>query len=148
MREATGKNDGRMVSQYLQSTGLREGNPWCAAVIVWTFQEASKLCGVAMTFIRSALANGIYNWAMNTGRKAKQQQVQEGDLIVWKFSRSASGHIGRVRRKINNLWVINDEGNTASGTGNQRDGDGFYQRKRYLGQLGRMALRGYIGRAV
>ncbi len=38
--EATGNNDGPRVEAYLKSVGLSKGNPYCAAGIYWTGQQA------------------------------------------------------------------------------------------------------------
>jgi hypothetical protein len=34
-REATGKNDGKRVEEYLKSVNSSRGNPWCAAFVNW-----------------------------------------------------------------------------------------------------------------
>lgn len=40
VREATGKNDGKRVEEYLAITNLGKGYAWCAAFISWVFAEA------------------------------------------------------------------------------------------------------------
>lgn len=40
VREATGKNDGKRVEEYLALTNLGKGYAWCASFISWVFSEA------------------------------------------------------------------------------------------------------------
>src|SRR5690606_18906079 len=40
VREATGKNDGQRVEEYLAATQLGKGYAWCASFISWVFAEA------------------------------------------------------------------------------------------------------------
>lgn len=40
VREATGKNDGERVEEYLALTNLGKGYAWCASFISWVFSEA------------------------------------------------------------------------------------------------------------
>ena len=47
-QEATDNNDGEKVEEYLESTGLGKGNPWCGAFVNWCL-EASGIDGVKPT---------------------------------------------------------------------------------------------------
>ena len=40
VREASGKNDGKMVEAYLRYTGNKKGEPWCASFVSWVFGQA------------------------------------------------------------------------------------------------------------
>lgn len=40
VREATGKNDGQRVEEYLAATQLGKGYAWCASFVSWVFAEA------------------------------------------------------------------------------------------------------------
>ena len=40
VREATGRNDGLRVEEYLQYTGLGKGHEWCAAFVSWCYRQA------------------------------------------------------------------------------------------------------------
>lgn len=40
VRELTGNNDGKEVEMYLQSVGLKKGQPYCAAGVAWSFMQA------------------------------------------------------------------------------------------------------------
>ena len=40
VREATGRNDGARVEEYLRYTGLGRGHEWCAAFVSWCYGQA------------------------------------------------------------------------------------------------------------
>jgi len=40
VKEFTGHNDGTRVEQFLASCHLRKGDPWCAALVCWSFKQA------------------------------------------------------------------------------------------------------------
>ena len=52
VREATGRNDGKQVEQYLKSVGLGKGYAWCSAFVRWCFDK----CGVKTTINAMALS--------------------------------------------------------------------------------------------
>lgn len=148
--EKTGRNDGIEIKQILAAVGLPEGNPYCAAFVVFGFMEAVKYCKASLQKIPiavTALARGIWNGAKKNGRKSISNKPKIGDIIVWGFSNKPNGHTGRIVKTIY-LWRVKTvEGNTASGTkGNQRDGGGIYNRIRDIDDnLGSMDVLGIIG---
>ncbi|RZK54478.1 MAG: hypothetical protein EOO91_15845 [Pedobacter sp.] len=40
VREATGNNDGIQVEKYLNYTGNKKGEPWCASFVSWVYGQA------------------------------------------------------------------------------------------------------------
>ena len=40
VREATGRNDGSRVEEYLRYVGLKKGQPWCASFVCWALGKA------------------------------------------------------------------------------------------------------------
>ena len=52
VREATGKNDGKQVEQYLKAVKLNKGYAWCAAFVKWTFDH----CGIKTSINAMALS--------------------------------------------------------------------------------------------
>jgi hypothetical protein len=153
VREATGRNDGPQVEAYLRSVGLGKGNPWCMALHYWAFAQVSSKPPIR----RSGLVRAVWNDAVQRSRlegarvwisSATLDWTRDGDLIVWGFLTSTSGHIERQISRHSAGWVVTVAGNTSSGVaGSQRDGDGVYLRRRNTRHpLGRMVLMGAIGR--
>lgn len=141
VQEATGNNDGPEVEAYLRSVGLSKGNPWCAAFVVASLDAVRNT--EALPIARTGLANGIFADAARRGMPSQGYAL--GDLIIWKHAHSTAGHIGRIVQMRTNGFVSSLEGNTSSGTGDPREGNGVYVRRRNLRlPLGRMALRGAV----
>lgn len=150
--EATGNNDGKEIAAYLQSVGLQEGAPYCAAGQYYCFAEAQKQlfeyqCKFAEIPIKkTGLANGIFNDAKIRGVQAEYLPAID-DLLTWRKKDHWSGHIERIIAVDKGGWVITIGFNTSNGkTGSQREGNGVFYRKRniYL-PLSRLLIRGIIG---
>jgi hypothetical protein len=149
VREATGRNDGYMVRQYLFSTGLGSGHPWCQAVQYWALRSWAiklRMSPSRIPILRTASTQAAYDDARRRGVVTRVTKPHEGDLMVWRSFKGYTGHVGRIVARAKGGWVRTREGNTSSGTGNQRDGDGFYERYRNIyHRLSRMYVRGFIG---
>lgn len=148
--EKTGRNDGTQIKQILAAVGLPEGNPYCAALVVYCFKIATKTCNTIkqIPISISALARGIWNGAKQNGRKAISNKPKAGDIVVWGFSNKINGHTGRIV-SVKSFWLVKTiEGNTSSGKkGSQRDGGGIYYRTRDIDDdLAGMDVLGLIGR--
>lgn len=147
--EKTGRNDGTEIKKILAAVGLPEGNPYCAAFVVFGFKCAVAMCNTIkkIPIAVTALARGIWNSAKQTGRKALTNKPQVGDIVVWGFSTKPNGHTGRIT-KVLAFWLVQTiEGNTSSGVkGSQRDGGGIYYRTRDIDDdLAGMDVLGLIG---
>jgi hypothetical protein len=150
VREATGRNDGPRVEAYLRAVGLPKGNPWCMAVHVWSFAQVTDVIPIA----RTGLVRGVWNHALAQQPHGTRYRVAPsiawtatGDLLIWGYLTSTSGHVERQVSAGQAGWVVTAAGNTTSGSsGNQRDGGGMYYRRRNLRHpLARMVLLGAIG---
>lgn len=150
VREATGRNDGAQVEAYLRAVGLPKGNPWCMAVQVWAFTRVTDRIPIA----RTGLVRGVWNHALAHQPPGTRYRVAQavdwtsvGDLLIWGYVTSTSGHTERQVGTLRAGWVVTAAGNTTAGTaGNQRDGGGMYYRRRNLRHpLARMVLLGAIG---
>lgn len=126
VREATGKNDGKRVEQYLHSTGNHKGEPWCASFVRWCFDQAgikTKITGAA------ASAENPRNLIFAKGRFLKP--AQPGDVFcIYSYSKGRINHTGFFHRLLNNSLFESVEGNT-NNTGSA-EGDGVYRRIRSL----------------
>lgn len=152
VRERTGHNDGYKVEQYLNSVGLKKGNPYCAAGQYWCWKVACialHLPEYAIPILKTGLANGLYIDAIKKGKVAKTNIPYKHDLVIWKQYNSYFGHVERIINVLSGICVetvgCNTVGNN-TGSGNQREGQGVYKKVRYLNHpLSHMFVRGYIG---
>lgn len=118
VREATGKNDGTAVEAYLALTGLKKGNPWCAAFISWVFAQAGYPAP------RTAWSPALFT------AKVKTKEIKPANILgIWFADLGRIAHVGMVERREGD-WVISIEGNT--NTAASREGDGVYRKRRHI----------------
>jgi len=53
VKEATGQNDGPAVEMFLDSVGLKKGQPWCMAFLYWCFKIAAGRVNAKNPLIRT-----------------------------------------------------------------------------------------------
>jgi hypothetical protein len=130
--ELTGNNDGLEVEQFLESVGLAKGNPYCAAFVSYILDETP---GVEQPTTRSGLAS---HFIMANSIEAREvlrgtTSVPDGTLVIWQKGNTIFGHVGFVAEQSEQNLFTTIEANTRSGVyGNQRDGDGVWQRTRSI----------------
>jgi hypothetical protein len=73
----------------------------------------------------------------------RQKFPQPGDIIIWQHGDTQSGHTGIVK-EVHPNHLVTLEGNTGAGPGVEREGDGFYERKRMVTRSGDMRVLGFI----
>ena len=118
VREATGKNDGVAVEAYLAVTGLKKGNPWCAAFISWVFAQAGY------PVPRTAWSPALFT------AKVKTKEIKPANVLgIWFAGLGRIAHVGMVERREGD-WILSIEGNTSSAT--SREGDGVYRKRRHI----------------
>lgn len=149
VREKTGRNDGSEIKKYLESVGLKEGNPYCAAGQYYCFYSASKALLLPVSeipILKTGSANMMYNESQKSGHKSNYLAYKY-DLLVWKSINSWSGHIERIFATGKAGWVSTIGFNTSAGTSNsQNEVQGVFKRKRNIFHpLGRLKVRGIIG---
>ena len=94
-QEVGGNNRGPFVAKYLQPSGLRPPQPWCAAFMSWCLLSASKKLGLTpLPYFVSA--REMFNWAKASGYIVDEPIAgclvffSRGGLFSWK------GHCGIV----------------------------------------------------
>lgn len=118
VREATGHNDGRQVEAYLRYTGLKKGNPWCAAFVSWVFGQAGYRQPV------TAWSPALFP----AGRRTTD--IKPATLFgVYFPALKRIAHCGLVAQKDGH-WFISIEGNT--NVDGSREGDGVYRKRRLV----------------
>ncbi|MEN9447125.1 MAG: hypothetical protein RJA25_415 [Bacteroidota bacterium] len=120
VREATGKNDGKEVEQYLKSVGLGKGYAWCAAFVKWSLEQ----CGIKTDINAMALsAHRKERLVFFKGQKIKEPQP--GDVFTLYYpSLKRIGHTGFFHQQVNSAVFKTVEGNTNQA--GSREGDGVY----------------------
>lgn len=120
VREATGKNDGPQIKEFLKAVKLGEGYAWCAAFVRYIFD----LCGIPTTINAMALsAHRPGHLVYSKGKKLKEPKA--GDVFTLYYAHlKRIGHTGFFDKEINSKVYRTVEGNTnAAGS---REGDGVY----------------------
>ena len=100
VKELTGNNDGTKVEEYLATTGLGKGNPWCSSFVNWSMEQN----GINGT--NSARALSWNNWGKSLSKPAY------GSIAT--MTRKGGGHVGFVAG-------VNSKGKIVLLGGNQGD---------------------------
>ncbi|GIV52407.1 MAG: hypothetical protein KatS3mg038_2928 [Candidatus Kapaibacterium sp.] len=124
----TSPNCSRDIERFLRSVGLPCGYAWCAAFVRYCLDAGSALFAV-----RSASARAYITRKSIAAKHVVKgyRTIERGWLAVWTHSQSWTGHIGFIERP-GNRTIVTIEGNTSSGDGVNRDGDGVYRRTRTI----------------
>lgn len=147
-----GNNAGKSVALYLKAVGLGTGNPWCMAFVIYRLVKAAHALGksIPASFPRSGSTVVVSNWFKQNSLWISRAAVtsgkagpEVGDLVFFFFaSKGRIAHVGIVVDvEANGVWTV--EGNTASGAGVEREGQGVYKKFRPWSSLG---LWGGFGR--
>lgn len=141
--ELTNNNDGD-VAKYLNSVGLSEGNPYCAAGQYYCYSEAAVCLQTNPRFIpipKTGLANAIYSYGKKNGNLVRYS-ASIHDLIIWRRGDTPFGHIERVIE-------VMDKGNVRTLAFNVTDvyrRQGVFIKKRNIYHpIRRLKIRGIIG---
>ncbi|MBC15321.1 MAG: hypothetical protein CMM85_20430 [Rhodothermaceae bacterium] len=155
-------NRGRYVDRFIRQGGrLDPPQPWCAALTSYAVRESgAELLDASGRSVLSALARTAtraHTFIPYARVAVGAEVVLPGDLVVWGYPRSTSGHIGAAVRddhltdptgrpyeRPDGSCFETIEGNTSAGAnGSQRDGGGVYRRVRCGATLGGMRLLGF-----
>lgn len=143
----TRPNGGPIVEMFQRAVdGTSSGEPWCVGFV--------QFCAKAIDDL-SVLLNGGGNncelppteWTIDLYHKSphKQGDARIGDIVVWQSDvNSNRGHCGIIV-ELSSAGLVTVEGNTAAGTGDQREGDGVWKKRRYAGNIPGFTRLGYIG---
>jgi hypothetical protein len=126
--ESGGNNRGPRVEEYLAATGLPGGNPWCAAFVRWSFDQAGLKTDI------TAWSPTAYDRKKVVWKNGWKDEFRQGQVFTIYYSRLGRiGHTGFADRMVNENLVETVEGNTNDG--GSREGDGVYRKKRSLNSL-------------
>lgn len=139
VREKTGHNDGVLVEIFLKYCGLPKGQPWCAAFVCWTFNQAG-VKNPRSGYCPDLFAAKYVIWRRTN--KDPQLFPRPGDIFGIYFpEKGRIAHTGFVDR-WETQYVITTEGNTNEA--GSREGDGVYRKRRSVKSI--YAAANYIDR--
>ena len=147
--EVGGDNKGPAVKKYLESCGLAEGYPWCAAFLVYRYRRAAHKLGLPITesWPRSAYCPDYSRWAKTNGlwipylsASLSPSSVRVGDMALFYFKQlNRIAHCGIVV-DVHHWGVTTVEGNTNQIPTNitevEREGDIVASKSRRWSDLG------------
>jgi hypothetical protein len=145
--EKTNRNDGKAIKLYLESVGLTEGNPYCAAGQYFCFLKATELLGMDKKLIpikRTGLAQEIFHHSKKFGERSDCKPVIN-DLIIWRKGNSAFGHIERIISVMPKGWVNTVAFNTKKTIENKEIEGVFVKKRNLYHRLYGMAIKGLTG---
>lgn len=145
VREATGKNDGPEIKTWLNYIGLNQGQPYCAAFVIWNYHVATQKLNAKDALPKYGRACMILHYAQKNPLKYKvitpnqliltKIKLQAGDIPI--HSRSPgkvydfNGHAALVIEQVSPKKYKSIEANTsASYAGDQGEGEGVYRKER------------------
>lgn len=143
--EVGGENKGPDVEAFQRTVdGKAQGEAWCLAFVQYCVTGVCDEMGVPNPLFPTEHCMTLWD---KTHFSKRTQTPEPGMLILWQHYKDGKptmqGHVGIVAR-VSDRYVDTIEGNTGSGKGVVREGDGVYARQRNLGDAGAMHLKGYI----
>ncbi len=136
-----GDNAGPEVERFqkaVDGVALRES--WCMCFVQFCVKEVSARLNVQSTLLRGEHCQTVF---FRSRHLEVMDQVEPGDIVVWKHGNTSQGHTGIVESidRANGL-LHTVEGNT--GDKDMREGDGVYRKTRHLAGDGNMEILGYL----
>jgi len=125
IKEATDNNDGPNVEAYLATTGLKKGEPWCAAFLTWVFRQAGY-------------GQPVTAWSPALFPSTRLVRAPAPGIIfgIYFHSLKRIAHCGIIER-VNGNFITGIEGNTnLSGS---REGNGVHRKLRHVKTIYRYA---------
>ncbi|MCX2483748.1 peptidoglycan-binding protein [Pedobacter sp. MR2016-24] len=125
VREATGRNDGKRVIQFLAAVNLKSPEPWCAAFVSWVF-------------LHEGFPEPKSGWSPDLFPKSRlARSALPGNVLgIYFADKKRIAHVGLIT-EVNGSWITSVEGNTnVSGS---REGDGVYRKLRHIRTIYRMS---------
>lgn len=113
VREATGKNDGPRVEEYLRYTHLGSGHEWCAAFVSWCYGQAG-FPQPRNPWSPALFPNARVYWKHGGFVKSGKNRIEVADVFgIYAVAASRINHVGLVR-DIAGEYVVSIEGNSSN----------------------------------
>lgn len=126
----------------LATAGKVDALPWCATFIWYCIKKTEMECGVKSPLVMGPHVMSIWE------KSPVQCRVKKpiiGDLVVWNFLGTTSGHMGVIAGFPKAAGkIITIEGNTSPSSSVDREGDGVYEKVRSMAGSASMPVVGYL----
>ena len=137
-----GNNSGVAVEEFQKAVdGKANQESWCMCFVQFCVKKTSALVRFPDCIFDSESC--LQTWA-KTDIKARFNDPEPGDIVIWQKGSTALGHTGIVVEVHEDGTFDTVEGNTSSGSGDQREGDGVYRRKRSRKPMGELHLIAFL----
>jgi hypothetical protein len=140
LTEEQGNNDGKWIQLIQETYGTAVKEAWCMAAVQTAIAYAELYTGIISLIFPTE--HCMTAWR-NSHDSIKYKEPRVGFVIIWKHGNTDSGHTGSVEG-VEAKSYYSVEGNTGTGTGINRDGDGVYERSRRRGGEGSMKEIGFL----
>lgn len=156
----TTPNGGAMIERFQRAVdGVAEREPWCVGFVQHCAKEVDALVDDVLGFnadnshkfdpLRRTNVLPLTEWTIalwGAPAAARSQEPSLGSVVVWRsLATPARGHCGivvEVEGHANDKTIVTVEGNT--GSGDQREGDGVWTKRRVYGEIPGFARMGYV----
>lgn len=143
----TRPNGGPLVEKFQRAAdGVSSGEPWCVGFVqycVHAIDDLSLLLNGGQS--KNDLHQTEWTIALHEHSPHKYDEPQLGRVVVWQSNANENrGHCGIVTEVVgSDVYTV--EGNTSLASGDQREGDGVWQKVRHKGELKGFTRLGYLG---
>lgn len=141
--EQGGNNKGPEIVNYLKEVGLEEGNPWCAAFVIWCIHQVELKSKKTSKVFKSG--HVLTMWR-NSPESIKHHLPKKGYISIWQYGDSERGHCGVVE-SVDDFGVEMKtiEGNSKAGSPLiVREGDCVDRHDRTLNHNDNFKLLGFL----
>lgn len=150
VEETGGNNRGRMISRFQASVGLQQGEPYCAAGIVFLLDEVDAFGARHNDFNRHVIPRTGWSIGMFHAcpQRARLQHPLPGAIMFWEHRDPAGkaagkGHVGLVESvepEKNQVTTIEFNTNESG----SREGGGVYRKHRNMVRDGDLWVLGWV----
>jgi len=139
IKEEGGNNSGPDVEAIQETIGGHSKEAWCMGTVQTAVAFVEVVTGFSSKFpvtehCLTALEKSVI----------KLMNPKLGTVCIWQHGSTTNGHTGVVTCVLGPNEFETIEGNTGTGQGINRDGDGVYKRTRSLHSAGDMHIRAFL----
>lgn len=139
---ATGEENPQVKAFRMCVDGVDSGEPWCMAFVQFCIKQVENKSGIVKSNIfRSERCLSVWEKSEVTMRRPGPEV---GFIVIWKRRGKDEGHTGIVTGVRSPEVFLTVEGNTTSGLGIERQGDGVYAKDRRIEGNALFELVGFI----
>lgn len=146
IHEQGGQNSGPVVEMYQRVIGKAEKEPWCVSFVQWCVREIDQRHGSKTLLFPTESSQLLW---IKTPTVARMAKPEPGAIVIWTMFNNdlplSIGHVGIVKEVLDENFMLTIEGNTASSTQLEREGDGVYLKRRHVSAFsGAMRVTGFL----